>query len=112
MKKVEILNELEKTINTSFFGCNWETTGSKQVSSEMLDENCKSIEDNATVVNVITYAKKNYKELKDTHKELFGAFNLESFIEFIVYEFGIYCDYPNYDGGNVTYILTINKKRF
>lgn len=106
-----ILNELEKTINNSWFGCNWVSTGRWQVSSEVLDENCRFIEDFASAERIVKYADEEYNELKKVFYEIADEITISAFIDFIVYEYGSYVSTPNNDGGNITYELTITKKR-
>lgn len=87
-----------------FFGANWVSTGRKQVSSEILDDNCQQIEIAATKEAIIAFYELNKPGLNLAFYEVSEDVTIEALANFVINEFASTFSFN--DGGNISYSLT------
>lgn len=87
-----------------FFGASWVSTGRKQVSSQLLDENCQQIEIAANKQAIISFYETNKQDLISTFYEVSDDITVEALANFVINEFA--SEFSFNDGGNISYSLT------
>lgn len=93
----------ERINQVKSFTAEWESTGRKQVSSELLDDYCQQIEIAASKDAIIAYYEENKQQLNSTFYQVSDEVSIDGLTKFVINEFA--SNFSFEDGGNITYSL-------